>query len=92
MAGDITNSRLLEGSSTNQSSKVDLNPRLLEGSSNQDIKGHLTVDSHTWQQDGSASTSQDSKDHPFARSKLGTVKKVGSGPAKPGICTLVTAL
>ena len=87
LPAENTSSRLLEGSSSSQNTKTDSkhdsNPRLPEGSSgSQDSKGLLSVDSHTWS--GSGSTSQDSKDHPFARSKLGTVKKASSGPPKPG--------
>ena len=84
-----TSSRLLEGSSSSHStirdSKQDSHPRLEGSSGSQDSKGTLTVDYHTLSAEGSSSTSHDSKDHPFARSKLGTVKKVASGPPKPGI-------
>ena len=81
-------SRLLEGSSSNQELKglsSTESSRLLEGSSsNQELKGLSSIDSNNWQQDGSSSNSQDSKrDHPFARSQLGTVKKASGVGSKP---------
>ena len=82
------NSRLLEGSSSNQELKglsSTESSRLLEGSSsNQELKGLSSLDSNNWQQEGSSSNSQDSKrDHPFARSQLGTVKKASGVASKP---------
>ena len=71
--------------------KDSASPRLLDGSSGtQDSKELLTADSNTWQQEGS-SNSQDSKqDHPFARSKLGTVKKAsGEGVAKSSAGSII---
>ena len=80
--------RLLEGSSNNQELKglsSTESSRLLEGSSsNQELKGLSSLDSNNWQQEGSSSNSQDSKrDHPFARSQLGTVKKASGVGSKP---------
>ncbi|XP_053402304.1 uncharacterized protein LOC123548511 isoform X2 [Mercenaria mercenaria] len=62
-------------------SSADSNPWHMEGSS---LKEQGLADSNAWRSDGSSNNnSQDSKpDQPFARSQLGTVKKVGTGPIK----------
>lgn len=60
---------------------VDSNPWHAEGSS---LKEQGSADSNPWRLEGSSTNnSQDSKpDQPFARSQLGTVKKMTSAPVK----------
>lgn len=70
---------------------MDSNPWHAEGSS---VKEQGSTDSNPWRFEGSSSNnSQDSKpDQPFARSQLGTVKKLATGPVKNGMSYVIVPI
>lgn len=70
---------------------MDSNPWHTEGSS---VKEQGSTDSNPWKLEGSSSyNSQDSKpDPPFARSQLGTVKKMATGPVKNGMSYIIISI